>query len=445
MAQDIPSHPTHASRPSPFWKPWNIPTDPVIVGRRLCGLLNKITAYNFPSVSDQIAHCFLDIERSHDPAVGELYGNAIAQILRSLFHCPNSSQQPRLYASLCRRVMDELERERGYWEFVDYHDVNPAEADPAPNYFVTSIRSMLATTFRRFHKQRDRERLCNLMQFCAELLVQDLLRPEDVCDQFTDLCREAADNDSVAVAAVRRFCLAIFRSFNAPLLLHSLHVIDELECVLKGSCLRPMIQYTVSAILTRAQDIETEEIFGLSEEGVEYYGLDASPTTSSDELEQGSDVTEPGLSLSRLHYACVEGARTFVSTGNIQPANAFLQQLLPEHRHIFVGDLIRTAILAGDPASASTAVSHFFELPATRQACHNMDSFAVALGDELGDLPDVTLDIPHAACYLALMTVGSGIDYAGAASLSEKALGNHDERNVFLGEYAAQKEKREVR
>ena len=71
-----------------------------------CGLLNKLTQSNFDNICTKLVDWAVAVERTGDSRVldvlvHDIFSRGVADHVRS-----------RLYASLCQRIIDELEGER---------------------------------------------------------------------------------------------------------------------------------------------------------------------------------------------------------------------------------------------------------------------------------------------------------------------------------------------
>ncbi|OBZ69664.1 hypothetical protein A0H81_10449 [Grifola frondosa] len=92
-----------SSSASQAWRPWSIPVDIHRVQRRLRGLLNKITAANFDSISDNVVALAASVERTGDTRSINIFAYSLVE--RSILN----ENLTGVLVKLCQKLVDELE------------------------------------------------------------------------------------------------------------------------------------------------------------------------------------------------------------------------------------------------------------------------------------------------------------------------------------------------
>ena len=200
--------------------------------RKLCGLLNKLTRANFDTICDALVAWVARIDRIGD-------SDALDVFVRTIFDRGLADYvRCNLYASLCQRIVDELEGERGHWKKVDvYHLGNPVHS------FETDIRLLAHDELHRILNTKEPQELVESMAFAAELLVHGVLVAEDLREVVDDLFHRAERNDEERAIALCRFLSRLVCAFDAYRVLSSLEVVERMEHVLKADTLSPRTRY----------------------------------------------------------------------------------------------------------------------------------------------------------------------------------------------------------
>lgn len=207
-----------ASQP---WRPWSIPLNISHMCRTLRGLLNKIAKANFESISDKIVQLAISVEKTENPQVLDTF-------VRTIFKSGIvDGIRVDVYATLCQKIVDELEGERGRWKRVDlFHLGNPMDC------FETSFRLLSQYEFDRIITGESLDNLLAFMAFVGELLVEGVVFPDDVHGMLDTLFRHAVHDDGYAVA-IYRFLARVVGAFNASQVLEPLMIVLRIEALLE--------------------------------------------------------------------------------------------------------------------------------------------------------------------------------------------------------------------
>lgn len=263
--------------------------------RNLCGLLNKLTKTNFEPISDRIVRLAVSVERTDDDDILDAFVQQIFSrgILDSI--------HVDLCASLCQKIMDDLEAERSLWRRVDlFHLGNPMKC------FETSLRLLSQYEFDRlvdsgFHCRGDWDRIATFSEFVGELLVGGVLLSNDVTAILDFLFHNAPlaspdpDGSGEYAVAICRFLHPILKAFNAFALLEPLAVVARLEYVLQdGSHLSLKARFMLMVSILLQSHRLTDLLIRLAE----HIGSGHVPSSSRrvllDEATRGGIRTGPG-------------------------------------------------------------------------------------------------------------------------------------------------------
>lgn len=215
-----------------MWRPWTLPLDPATTARKLCGLLNKLTRYNFDLIAERVAQVAVTIERGGNPTILDAFMQTL--FLRGV----QDPARAELYVALCVRVVDELESERALWRRVDlYHVGNTLHS------FETALRLAPLAEFRRYHTARDWKSLFALLAFLGDLLVHGMLYATDLHDIMTMLFDLARHGDPDATIALCRFTHRVAKAFNANQVLECLQIAPHIDNILHQEGLPNMVRY----------------------------------------------------------------------------------------------------------------------------------------------------------------------------------------------------------
>ncbi|KAH8087845.1 hypothetical protein BXZ70DRAFT_910133 [Cristinia sonorae] len=378
-------------QPTPPWRPWSIPTQLPFMRRRLCGLLNKITKANLDSISSKIAALAVSVERTGDPDILDTFVRTIFQ------HSVSDPSRTRVYVELCQRVVDELERERSLWRKVDlFHLGNPMDC------FETSLRLRAQYEFNYIIGVGQTETLRTFTGLVGELLVEELLFPDDVVAMVDTLFARASRDEEASSAALHRFLSRITVSFGASQLLISLDIAERLEILLEGAeHLSPKVRYTMMNILDQVLYPRPHDAFSSSLLRSEIYGIDVSDTVGSDTSSVAETPGASYISSNDNQY----NTRQFLLTRDETAALEYLKVLELDQREVFISSLISAALSLGDVSDAQLVAS-LFSNHGVRQICE-VEVFVNAFAPELSSLQDTIIDVPHATRLLAIMLQGS--------------------------------------
>ncbi|KAI0918972.1 hypothetical protein AcV5_002012 [Taiwanofungus camphoratus] len=405
------------------WKPWSVPVDPNLLQRKLCGLLNKITAVNFDGISNKVVKHATSIERGGDPA----NLNVLAfQILRQGI---SDATRVEVYGSLCQKIMDELEGDRIRWRRVDlYHLGDPIHS------FEAAMQVHTRREFDCIIAEGRLEDLHALTRFLGELLVHGVLTPEDVEGIISFLLVETEKNNEDCAVALCRFLLRVFRAPDASRIFNALAIAEGLERVLQEDSISLKIRYSMMKMLELALDPEPLDTFNSTQLRTEAYGLDP-------ELdEQNALVTTVGElvqseATNSLRSSCQEQATSFFMRRKLAPAESFLSTLKPKHRHCFVTSLVSFVLSSSDQANASL-VALLFSLDTVRRLCREENSFVKGFESEVFTLDDTVLDVPHAYQLTVIMLYACGLSQDVVEKLASRiAATGSDGGDRLLEEY----------
>ncbi|KDQ55088.1 hypothetical protein JAAARDRAFT_195966 [Jaapia argillacea MUCL 33604] len=406
----------------PRWAPWSIPVHPVLGHKTLRGLLNKIAAYNFVPVSDKIVELFLRWERS---GTSDAYVAAVRCILERGI---TDVKRLKVYASLCQKIVDELEREENYWDLMKTFD-----GDDRSNAFLGTLTHICMEEFQGTFQQ-DNDRLVSLAAFVGELLAHGALLPADMLRMVEPLFKAAAENDRFSSVALFRLLSAVLKGATVKQIMWSLDVVNNIQDVLQTATI-PMVRYLMLALLDKITGLEPADIFGSSEEREEIYGF-MSGGNEDMVVEEPQTPISPSTERSRITLACDEGARVFLATRSLGPAEAFFQTLLAKDRHIFVRSLVQAALLSNEYSDAEL-VATLFSLESVRALCGSVEGFTVGFVAEIEALEGIVLDCPFAYRLAAMMLHACGLSKNAVEDIASRIIiPDNPATQRFLAEYS---------
>ncbi|GJE91399.1 hypothetical protein PsYK624_075490 [Phanerochaete sordida] len=412
----------HAPPAAARWRPWSLPADTTRMARELCGALNRLTRANFDALSDRVVRWAVAVEADGRRA-------ALDAFVRALFaRGVRDPARMELCVALCVRVVDELEGERNMWKRVDlYHVGNPLCS------FETVIRLMPGAEFQSALAGGDIDTMFSLLAFLGELLVQGILYAEDVLDVLGVVLERARTGDENATIGLRRFLRPVLKAFNALHILNSLEMSQKLQYVLQAPALPNMVRYILLSLLDQVSYPRPPDAFNSSRERIEAYGF------MSDDEEDAPMETDD-IDMTRLLQSCRERAAIFFEKRSHAFAERALLDLRPEHRHLFLRQLIADVLQHHDAADARL-VGSLWLLETTHRLCEEDHAFLRALEAELLALPDTVLDVPDACCLIATILHETPLDIQLLESLVWQSVPPEDQlRDRMLSELRAREQ-----
>ncbi|KAJ3551926.1 hypothetical protein NM688_g4430 [Phlebia brevispora] len=380
------------------WKAWSIPVDVVSMRHKLCGLLNRLTRNNFDSVCCKIVEWAIAVERT-----GDLH--TLAVLVHDVFDRGVSDHvRCRLYASLCQRVIDELEGERSRWKKVDvYHIGNLVHS------FETDIRLLAHDEFHRMLSTEDPSKLSASMSFAGELLVHGVILSEDLQDIVDILFKYVESDDEERVVALCRLLGRLVSAFDAYRVLASLNIVERVERALKIESLSQRTRYLLMSMLEQVVFPRPQDAFSSIRERVEVYGVDL------DDSDAGSiGEEEEELEDDRVRRTCMSCATTFLLKHDVSAVQSLFGILRPIHHTVLVQEFITAALHGNDVADAATVGSILSAIAG--------DSLLSALTAQLVWLEDTTLDVPRAPQLMASLLHGAGLNLPGVEQMATQVI-----------------------
>ncbi|KAF7799900.1 hypothetical protein EIP86_011142 [Pleurotus ostreatoroseus] len=387
------------------WKAWSIPVDIPVMRHKSCGLLNKLTQSNFDSICTKLVDWAVAVERTGDSRVldvlvHDIFSRGVTDHVRS-----------RLYASLCQRIIDELEGERSRWKKVDvYYLGNPVHT------FETDIRLLAHKEFQTVVATDDPKVLMRSMSFAGELLVHGVILSEDLQDIVDVLFDKAECNDEERTIALCRFLSRLVSAFDAYRVLNSLNVVYRLEGALKKATLSYRTRYLLMSMLEQVVFPRPHDAFSSTRDRIEVYGIDL------DESDVGSvGGEEEELEEDRIRRTCSACATVFFTKRDEAPVRYLFQMLRPTHRAILVEEFITTALHENDPGDAM-AVGSMLSAIATTGLFDEDNSLTDGLNVQLAWLEDTSLDAPRAPQTMAALLYGAGFSSQVIENMAKRSI-----------------------
>ncbi|KAH7910990.1 hypothetical protein BJ138DRAFT_39290 [Hygrophoropsis aurantiaca] len=241
------------------WRSWNAPFDRGSAHRKMCGLLNKLNTSNFDSLAPQIVHWTTSCGRCGN--VQYLHTMAQTIVLRAV----TDSVRSVLYARLCRKIGDDLDKEDEDWMF-STDDANPS--------YIPSFPSILHDVFAETRPVDVRlDQPVMHEAFVADLLLYGVLSPKDVQEQVDDLLSHAEQGEEQSAMSLSRLFRRITRVDEAGYLLQQLNLLHKTGKVLEEDTLTPRARYLLMAAMDSVQ-VGPVDVFDSMELRNEIYNLE---------------------------------------------------------------------------------------------------------------------------------------------------------------------------
>lgn len=370
----------------------------MLMRRKLCGVLNKITDSNFESMSDRIVPLAVSVERSENSELLDTFVRMIFQ--RGL----SDTRFTDVYVNLCQKIVDELEGERSQWRRVDlFHIGNPMVC------FETSLRVLSQYEFDRIVDSGDLETLLIFSKFVGGLFTEGVLYVSDVQSILDDLFARARYSNGHSVA-IRRFLSPVLDAFNASQFLDLLAIFPRVENILQEGKISSMTRYIMMHLHDEILYPQPQDAFSSSRQRIEVYGLDVDDS----DLESADDLQED---LARILRACDEQARYTIFRRDFIRGVRFFQELRVDDRHLFVSSLLSIVFSSGGFDDAAF-IAGLFSRDAIRDLCRYGDAFIEGFGPSMADLEDICLDVPDAYPMMALMVHSSALSTSVVTDLA---------------------------
>ncbi|KAH7927470.1 hypothetical protein BV22DRAFT_279210 [Leucogyrophana mollusca] len=213
------------------WKSWSASFNYQPAQKKICSLLNKLNTSNFDSVASQITHWTTSCGRCGDAAA--LHAIACTVVRRAL----TDDVRSLLYARLCRKIDDELDKEDEDWIWCNH--------TPTPSHIPSFARILHGICVRHaIHNDDIRLSQQFLFEpFIGDLLLHGVLSPSDVQELVNDLLAVAERGEEQGAIALSRMLRRIVQRDEAWCLFEQLGVLEGIERVLEEDRLTQRARY----------------------------------------------------------------------------------------------------------------------------------------------------------------------------------------------------------